>query len=116
MIRGRLHPVSGSATIVAETSATMNSNGGSRMRPGLATVLSCVVTLMAAAAGAAAEPTRADLTGRWVTPDGGVYYVRQVGTDVWWSGKRLEPRGKDKVYTNVFHGTIRGNVITGSWV
>jgi hypothetical protein len=53
-----------------------------------------------------------DLTGPWGGNDGGVYYVRQIGNAVWWMG--LD--GADgKNFSNVFHGTRVGNLITGEW-
>lgn len=44
--------------------------------------------------------------------DGGVYYVRQVGAEVWWLGE--SPDG-GKRFTNVFHGARSGDVVNGTW-
>src|SRR5438045_4748532 len=38
-----------------------------------------------------------DLTGIWKCSDGGTYYIRQVGNEVWWYGKGGN-------FGNVFHG------------
>jgi hypothetical protein len=60
---------------------------------------------------------RTDLTGRWGCDDGGHYFVRHVGNEVWWSGSSRNPKGPAKAnFANIFHGTINGNVITESWV
>ncbi len=56
------------------------------------------------------------LTGKWFCDDGGTSYVRQVGDELWWTGRSGEPKGEKKAFANIFHGTIHGNKITGSWV
>ena len=53
-----------------------------------------------------------NLTGRWRANDGGIYYVKQYGNEVWWYGQSGD-RGVS--WTNVFHGYINGNRIEGSW-
>jgi len=88
------------------------------MRTTLALVLCGVAALLLVPAISAAHPERSDLTGTWSCDDGGTYYVRQIGDQVWWTGQsgEREPRGEKKAFANVFHGTIHGNKITGSWV
>jgi hypothetical protein len=90
------------------------SREGLRMRTALAMILTSVATLLVFAAGSPAAPDRADLTGRWSCDDGGTYYIRQIGKDVWWTGRSGERKGK-KAFANVFHGKITGNMISGSW-
>ena len=53
-----------------------------------------------------------DLTGVWNCDDGGKYYIRQLGTDVWWYGE-LDPNTPS--WSNVMRGTISGNMIEGEW-
>ncbi len=57
-----------------------------------------------------------DLTGVWNCDDRGVYYIRQVGDQIWWYGESSD-RGAS--WSNVFQGTIRrsGRVtrVTGGW-
>jgi len=53
-----------------------------------------------------------DLTGRWRGNDGGAYFLRQVGNQVWWYGQSGDGGGS---WTNVFHGRIEGNQVLGSW-
>jgi hypothetical protein len=63
----------------------------------------------------------ADVTGVWSGDDGGMYYIRQVGSDVWWIGTSTRShsgyldffQGLD--FTNVFHGTLSGQRISGEW-
>jgi hypothetical protein len=50
------------------------------------------------------------LDGRWVANDFGVYDVRVVGNDIFWLGER-----SDGGFTNVFHGKLQGDMITGMW-
>lgn len=53
-----------------------------------------------------------DLTGTWGGDDGGIYYLRQIDNAVWWIG--LD--GADgRNFSNVFHGTREGDLITGQW-
>ena len=58
------------------------------------------------------EPWQEDLTGTWTSESQGTYYVRQVGTTVWWLG-RSQDGGTS--YTNVFNGVRSGDQITGMW-
>jgi hypothetical protein len=54
----------------------------------------------------------ADVTGRWRSDDGGTYFVRQIGDEVWWYGESGDgARG----WANVLHGTIDGRIITATW-
>ena len=53
-----------------------------------------------------------NLTGAWHGSDIGTYYVRQVETTVWWLGLS---RDQGRSFANVFHGTISGNVVEGTW-
>jgi len=59
-----------------------------------------------------------DLTGTWNADDEGVYYLRQLGDQVWWLGMSglggpLVARGTD--WTNVYHGTLAGDTVTGTY-
>ena len=53
-----------------------------------------------------------NLTGKWTCDDGGTYYLRQTGKEVWWLGQSGNG-GQD--WTNVLHGSIRGRMATGDW-
>ena len=64
-----------------------------------------------------------NLTGTYMADDGGVYYVQQSGSTLWWAGMSLDSdlsadlqwhRGLN--FTNVFRGTINSdNTIVGDW-
>ena len=59
-----------------------------------------------------------DLTGAWAGDDSGVYYLRQLGDQLWWLGMSglggpLVDRGTD--FTNVYRGTLAGDTITGTY-
>jgi hypothetical protein len=62
-----------------------------------------------------------DLTGTWLSDDGGLYYLRQAGNTLWWAGVSTEsPRGLNDFHlglrwSNVFRGQLSGNVIDGEW-
>lgn len=57
-----------------------------------------------------AGPGAIDLTGYWVTEDGALHFVRQLGADVYWSVAAL-PRVR-----NVYVGKLAAGVVTGTWV
>lgn len=54
-----------------------------------------------------------DLTGMWQCNDGGMYFMRQVGGDLWWYGR---DGGGGRDWANVFRGQIRGSEVIGDWV
>jgi len=54
----------------------------------------------------------ADLTGTWSCNDGGKYYVRQIGKEVFWFGEKSVT---NPVWSNVATGTIDGNYIILRW-
>lgn len=70
------------------------------------------------------------LTGTFYGDDNGVYYLQQVGSDVWWMGESVDPDPNPQggllgpyhvwnrgVYsTSVFHGTVSGSTLSGQWV
>ena len=53
-----------------------------------------------------------NLSGQWFCNDGGTYFVRQVGNELWWYGKS---RDGGMTWSNVFHGRIQGNQVNGRW-
>jgi hypothetical protein len=61
-----------------------------------------------------------DLSGEWSGNDGGLYYMKQLGSCLWWSGlsnfvDQGQYPGQDWIMT--FRGTINGDgVITGDFV
>ena len=62
-----------------------------------------------------------NLNGTWLGNDGAVYFLRQIGNELWWAGFSVEsPAGlsdlhKGLRFTNVFHGQISGNTVSGEW-
>jgi hypothetical protein len=83
------------------------------------------VLTVAVSAGAGAPATSGgraggapDLNGTWRgIPDGGTYYIRRVGRNVWWVGLSGKPNTSTigETFSNVFRGTIAGSTITGNW-
>ena len=79
------------------------------------------------AVGATCVPTPAkfdpaaeiDLTGAWAGDDGGIYYVRQLGTVIWWNGmsSRNDPPGAlGRDWNNVGRGEIKDDLtIAAEW-
>ncbi len=54
----------------------------------------------------------ADLTGKWSCNDGGSYYLRQLGKEVFWYGERSPAA---PAWSNVASGYIDGNQIILRW-
>lgn len=51
-------------------------------------------------------------SGDWEANDGGTYHIRNIGSTIWWVGMS----GDDgRSWTNVFKGTLNGNIIDGEW-
>lgn len=59
------------------------------------------------------QPAPTDLTGVWNCDDKGVYYIKQVGTDVYWYG---EEKGISPRFGNIAYGKINGDIVTLKWV
>ena len=61
------------------------------------------------------DPKKIDLTGAWAGDDEGVYYLRQYGNTLWWSGmaQRSEPAAQlGRQWSNVARGTIDVNALS----
>jgi hypothetical protein len=61
-----------------------------------------------------------DLTGAWAGDDGGIYYVRQRGTVIWWNGMSSRddpPASLGRDWNNVGRGEIKKDLtIASDWV
>src|SRR5262245_4877920 len=53
-----------------------------------------------------------DMNGVWKANDGGTYYVRQIGNDVWWLGMSGDG---GRTWTNVYRGVRNRDIVTGTW-
>lgn len=56
-----------------------------------------------------------NLTGIWKANDGGTYYIRNIGDDIWWLGISSNDAGK--TFSNVLRGQIleNNNTIVADW-
>jgi hypothetical protein len=63
------------------------------------------------------DPSDIYLTGAWAGDDGGIYYIRQLGSGVvWWSGmsgRDGSPSGLGREWNNVGRGVMNGLEIDG---
>jgi hypothetical protein len=68
------------------------------------------------AKGAAVTAINIKSTGHWTCNDGGIYYIHQVGNDVWWYGQSPGASSTNG-FANVMHGRIdvTTNKIVGHW-
>jgi hypothetical protein len=72
-----------------------------------------LIGLLAAWIGVGAVAAYADdLTGVWSCNDGGSYYVRQLGDDVWWYG---EASPDSPGWSNVANGRLHGSMLRLKW-
>src|SRR4249920_228391 len=59
------------------------------------------------------DPKALDLTGAWMGDDDGVYYIRQLGKVIWWSGMSEASGPPDRLgrdWNNVATGTIKDDL------
>lgn len=88
--------------------------GSIHQRANIFRVMTCLALVLVSigvappAAGLCTTPKA--VSGVWASNDGGTYYMRRVGHDVWWLGQ-----GPDNSWMNVFNGTEDGHTITGRW-
>ena len=64
------------------------------------------------------DPDDVDINGAWAGDDGGIYYLRQVGSLVWWngmSGRDGSPLELGRDWNNVARGEINGLQIEVEW-
>jgi hypothetical protein len=64
------------------------------------------------------DPDNFDLTGPWAGDDGGIYYLRQLGSVLWWngmSGREGSPLDLGREWNNVGRGVITGLQIEVEW-
>jgi|GEM_PF-1533900 len=62
-----------------------------------------------------------DLSGTWAGNDGAIYYLRQIGHELWWAGLSVDsPNGVNDLqwgirFANVFQGQISNGTVSGDW-
>jgi len=62
-----------------------------------------------------------DLSGTWAGNDGAIYYLRQIGHELWWAGLSVDsPNGVNDLqwgirFANVFQGQISNGMVSGDW-
>jgi hypothetical protein len=62
--------------------------------------------------------SRVDLTGAWAGDDDGIYYLRQVGSIVWWngmSGRDGRPSDLGREWNNVGRGEVDRLTVNVEW-
>jgi hypothetical protein len=53
------------------------------------------------------------LTGVWKGQDRSIYYIKQLGNDIFWIGMSPDD---GKTWANIFVGKYNGDIISGKWV
>jgi hypothetical protein len=70
------------------------------------------LALTAAITSAGSAFAQHDLTGKWTANDGGTYYIRQQGNELWWYGQSSDGGNS---WSNVLHATVLGDRASGRW-
>lgn len=101
-----------SVSVQASTVASASPTRAPSPTPSPAVAVACDKAPMAFNA------SRVDLTGAWAGDDGGIYYLRQVGSIVWWngmSGRDGRPSDLGRDWNNVGRGEIDGLTVQVEW-
>jgi hypothetical protein len=75
-------------------------------------LVAALLLLLAAETNAAELDQGIDLTGTWSGKDSGAYYIRQIGSVVWWY---REQAGTGPAWSNVAHGQFQGDRLILKW-
>lgn len=63
------------------------------------------------------QPSSPNISGEWSANDGGTYWIRHIGTCIWWAGfsgpNNTPTMGTS--FSNVLFGTTKGTSIDGLW-
>lgn len=95
-----------SCVILSYTSFTLNQNVRSKETSNVAASVQSI-----SEDSSIAKANHNNLTGRWKGNDGGIYYIRQIGDEIFWFGESRDQPS----WANVYHGSILGKRIIGSW-
>ena len=101
-----------SPNVQASTAASASSTLAPSPSPSPAVAAACVK------APKAFNADRVDLTGAWAGDDGGIYYLRQSRTVVWWngmSGRGGRPSDLGRDFNNVARGEIGKLTVQVEW-
>jgi len=62
-------------------------------------------------------PVTVNLSGTWTANDGGTYWVRQIGSCLWWTGFSgpVNTVTMGRTFANAFLGTVTSKFVSGSW-
>lgn len=99
-------------TSVAPSASVTPSAGGGQASQAAAVAASCDE------APKPFDPNDIDLTGAWAGDDGGIYYLRQLGSVVWWNGmagRAGSPADLGREWNNVGRGEINALQIDAEW-
>jgi hypothetical protein len=112
----------GGALLVAACGSAGPSRGAS---PSSASDAIAATAVPTAAVGAVCDKTdkkfdatTVSLQGLWAGDDGGIYFLRQLDTIVWWNGmadRAAAPEMLGRAWNNVARGVIQGLSIDVSW-
>ncbi|MFL5771307.1 MAG: hypothetical protein ACJ765_14630 [Chloroflexota bacterium] len=110
------------ATSAAGASAAAASPDATKASTGPAPAASPSPTAIAAArCDKVAKPFDAktiNLTGAWAGDDGGIYYLRQLGSVLWWNGmseRARPPASLGRDWNNVARGEIKALAVDVEW-
>lgn len=120
----RMLAIVGSALLVAACGTTPQSPSGAAGSPSAhpaARATDAPAPAVAAACDGTAKAFDAkafDLTGAWAGDDGGIYYLRQLDSFLWWSGMSGRAGTPDQLgreWSNVARGVVTGVSVDVNW-
>jgi hypothetical protein len=113
----RLLAIVGGAVLVAACGSTAPSPAGAA-NASPAVAAPAAVAAVCDKTAKAFDATKLDLTGAWAGDDAGIYYLRQVGSVLWWngmSGRAGTPERLGREWNNVARGEIKGVSVAVEW-
>lgn len=111
----------GGALLVAACGTTAPSPTGAASSAGANPASSAPAPAVAAVCDTtdkAFDATKFDLTGPWAGDDGGIYYLRQLDSFLWWSGMSGRAGSPERLgieWSNVARGVIKGVSVDVDW-
>jgi hypothetical protein len=114
----RMLAIVGCALLVAACGSTAPSQAGAAASADSSTASRPAVAATCDKTAKAFDATKIDLTGAWSGDDAGIYYLRQVGSILWWngmSGRAGTPERLGREWNNVARGEIKGVSVLVDW-
>jgi hypothetical protein len=125
-LAGMVLALAGCGSSAPSTSTVAPSSGGQASQAAAPSASAASATVRPSPAGAARcdkapkkfDASHIDLTGPWAGDDEGIYYLRQEGSILWWSGmsgRAGSPSDLGRDWNNVGRGVIKALKVDVEW-